>query len=185
MTELRIEKEGKRMSLAVKLKNLRLKKGKSLQDVASAVGSSKSHIWGLEVGRTKNPSSELLAKLADFFDIPVSNIIGENPNSPDEDPKLVAIYRNLKELSEDDRETIKLLIERLKKTNRESTCDRVTKQIKADNTSEKNNKPDQIAGEETILDLYCQDLEKVVRKTKSYAKELRKKRAKSECCRWL
>lgn len=101
------------MSLAVKLKKLRLKKGKSLQDVASAIGVSKSHIWGLENGKTKNPSCELLKKLADFFDLPVSNLIGENPNAPDEDPKLVKIYRNLKELSEDDRETIKLLIEGL------------------------------------------------------------------------
>ena len=35
------------MALAAKIKELRLKKGLSLQDLADAVGASKAHIWDL------------------------------------------------------------------------------------------------------------------------------------------
>ena len=55
------------MSLGVRLKELRIKKGKSLQEVADAVGASKAHVWDMETGRSKNPSIELLLKLAKFF----------------------------------------------------------------------------------------------------------------------
>jgi transcriptional regulator with XRE-family HTH domain len=60
------------MSLAAKLKELRLKKGESLQQVADAVGVSKAHIWELEGGRSKNPGLELLRNLADHFNVTVA-----------------------------------------------------------------------------------------------------------------
>lgn len=108
------------MSLGAKLKKLRIAKGKSLQEVAAAVGASKTHVWDLETGRSQNPSMDLLSRLADYFEIPVSDLIGENPSAKGEDPKLVAMYRGLKELNEDDRQTVKMLMERLRATKRES-----------------------------------------------------------------
>lgn len=102
------------MSLAAKLKDLRIRKNKSLQEVARIVGASKAHIWDLETGRAKNPSIELLTKLAKCFDVSVAELIGENPTGVDEQPKLVAMYRELKELSPKDQETIQLMMDRLK-----------------------------------------------------------------------
>jgi transcriptional regulator with XRE-family HTH domain len=99
--------------LAVRLKQLRVARGKSLQEVADAVGASKAHIWDLERGASKNPSLELLKSLSTFYDVPVADLINENPAGA-EDPQLAVMYRNLTELSETDRETIKLLMERLK-----------------------------------------------------------------------
>lgn len=102
------------MYLAVKLKQLRMRSGKSLQEVADAVGASKAHIWDLERGASKNPSITLLKALADFYKVGISDLVGENPEGSNEDPELVAMYRNLSELSPADRETIALLMERLK-----------------------------------------------------------------------
>ncbi len=102
------------VELAVKLKQLRIRSGKSLQEVADAVGASKAHIWDLERGASKNPSLILLKSLADFYKIGVADLVGENPAAGEEEPELVALYRNLSELSLADRETIALLAERLK-----------------------------------------------------------------------
>jgi len=90
----------KRMSLGSKLKELRLKKGKSLQDVADSVKASKPHIWELERGTTKNPSLELLKNLAKYFNVTLDYLTGES----EENDAVQAFARNLagKGLSEDD-----------------------------------------------------------------------------------
>lgn len=102
------------VELAVKLKQLRMRSGKSLQDVADAVGASKAHIWDLERGASKNPSLNLIKSLADFYKIAIADLVDENPDSADADAELVAMYRNLGELSQSDRETIQMLMDRLK-----------------------------------------------------------------------
>jgi transcriptional regulator with XRE-family HTH domain len=102
------------MSLATKLKELRVRNNQSLQDVANAVGASKTHIWDLETGRSSNPSVDLLTKLATHFQVRIADLVGENPNAEDEDEKHVALFRDLKQLSDPDLETIRLLMQRLK-----------------------------------------------------------------------
>lgn len=102
------------MSLAARLKSLRLRKSQSLQEVADAVGASKAHIWDLESGRATNPTIELVTKLAKHFKVAVADIVGENPDSTSERSEDVALYRELKTLSDDDKETIRVLMNRLK-----------------------------------------------------------------------
>jgi transcriptional regulator with XRE-family HTH domain len=102
------------MSLASKIKSLRLKKNKSLQEVADAVEASKAHIWDLETGKSKNPSIDLLTRLAKCFDVSVSELIGENPGDKDVDPQVVAMYRELKELTPADRKTLQVMMDHLK-----------------------------------------------------------------------
>lgn len=102
------------MSLGAKLRELRIKQGLSLQDVADSVGASKPHIWDLERGRARNPSIELLTKLAKAFGVSVSDLIGENPGAEGESPQLVAMYRDLKSLSEADRIAIQRMMDHLK-----------------------------------------------------------------------
>lgn len=87
-----------------------MKKGESLQQVADAVGVSKAHIWELEKGTSKNPSTNLLQKLAGHYDTTIAALIGEDPNESGEEPELVAMFRDLKALSDRDRETIKGLM---------------------------------------------------------------------------
>lgn len=64
------------MVLADKLRELREKEGASLQTVADAVGVSKPHIWELEKGKTKNPSLELLKKLALYYNVSLDDLAG-------------------------------------------------------------------------------------------------------------
>ena len=49
------------MSLATKLKELRVRRKQSLQDVADAIGASKTHVWDLETG----PQQQSVGRSAD------------------------------------------------------------------------------------------------------------------------
>ncbi|WP_374650112.1 helix-turn-helix domain-containing protein [Dongia sp.] len=102
------------MSLAERLRTFRLKKGLSLQELADAAGVSKAHIWDLEQNRSKNPSLELLTKLADHLKVAVIDLVGENPGAEEEGSRVLGMYRELKDLSERDLDMIQHMIERLK-----------------------------------------------------------------------
>lgn len=81
------------MSLAEKMRELRSAKKVSLQGVADAVGVSKPHIWELEKGSTKNPSLDLLIKLAGFYGVTLDYLAGldEQPS----DMRYTALMRKL------------------------------------------------------------------------------------------
>ena len=102
------------MAIGAKLKELRIKHSRSLQEVADAVGASKAHIWDLEKGNSKNPSMELLTNIADYFKTSVAELVGEDPNGLNEEPEMVALYRDLKKLDPRDRDTIKTLVDKFK-----------------------------------------------------------------------
>jgi transcriptional regulator with XRE-family HTH domain len=106
------------MSLAAKLKELRIRKGKSLQQLADDVKSSKAHIWDLETGRSKNPTIELLAALAKALDVSIADLVGENPTGENEDPHIVAMYRDLKDLTPEDRKIIQSVIDGFRSKNK-------------------------------------------------------------------
>ncbi len=103
------------MSLARKLHDLRIAKRLSLQDVATEVGVSKAHVWNLETGRTGNPSMELVVKIAALFRVRVADLVGDNPDAAEEPAEMVAMFRDLKQLEEPDREMIRMLMEQMKK----------------------------------------------------------------------
>jgi len=65
------------MSLGDKIKELRMKSGQSLQDVADHIGASKAHVWELESGRSSNPSLDMLQKLSAHFKTTVAYLIEE------------------------------------------------------------------------------------------------------------
>jgi len=63
---------------------------------------------------------ELLVGLADLFKVGVGDLVGEDPSSANEDPEMVALYRNLKQLDGRDLKTIRVLTEQLKKARKAS-----------------------------------------------------------------
>ena len=69
--------ERNKMSIGARIKKLRIRNGDSLQQVADAVGASKPHIWELESNRTANPSLDLLKRLAQHFNVPISYLLEE------------------------------------------------------------------------------------------------------------
>lgn len=101
------------MSFAKRLAQLRMSKGMSLQQVADKVGISKAHVWNLEKGQADNPSMELVLKFAELFRVPVADLVGENPDADDQEPEMVAMFRDLKKLDPRDRDIIKGLMEQL------------------------------------------------------------------------
>jgi len=103
------------MSFGVRLHELRIRNSMSLQDVATAIGISKAHVWNMEKGTSDNPSIELVIKLADLFRVRVADLVGENPEHAAEEPEVVAMFRDLKRLDEGDRETIRVLMEQLRR----------------------------------------------------------------------
>ena len=103
------------MSFARKLHHLRHARRLSLQHVATAVGISKAHVFNLEKGITANPSMELVVKLAELFRVRVADLVGEGPDASEEPAEMVAMFRDLKSMDKDDRETIQMMMETLKK----------------------------------------------------------------------
>jgi transcriptional regulator with XRE-family HTH domain len=103
------------MSFAKRLHELRVKQRLSLQQVADKVGISKAHVWNLEKGQADNPSMELVLKLADLFRVSLADLAGENPDAADQDPEIVAMFRDLKGLKEEDRELVRGMMEQLKR----------------------------------------------------------------------
>ena len=104
------------MSFAQRLHELRIRRGMSLQDVAERVGISKAHVWNLEKGISENPSMELVVKLAELFRVRVADLVGRTPSREEEPAEMVALFRDLKRLDERDRETIRVLMDQLRKT---------------------------------------------------------------------
>lgn len=103
------------MSFAGKLHDLRIARRLSLQNVADKIGISKAHVFNLEKGITANPSMELVVKFAELFRVRVADLVGEDPEAEDQPAEMVAMFRDLKSLGESDRETIRMLMETMKK----------------------------------------------------------------------
>jgi transcriptional regulator with XRE-family HTH domain len=102
------------MSLGSKLHALRAKRRNSLQEVADAVGVSKTHIWDMEKGNSANPSMELLRKLADHFQVTVEYLVEPEPSTNESSAEAKAFFRSFQKLSEQDRQIIRQTMERLK-----------------------------------------------------------------------
>ena len=102
------------MQIGEHIFSLRQKSGQSLQDVADAVGVSKAHVWELEKGRSKNPSFELVRKLARHFGVTVDALVGDADEPAAEDMQVERIHRDLLELSERDRDVVAATIAAMK-----------------------------------------------------------------------
>ena len=105
------------MSLASKLLKLRRESEESLQGVADAVGASRAHVWEVETGRTKNPSLDLIRRLADHFKVSVAWLVGEIPEKSDN--KTATLYRTLQSLSPENQQHIQAIIDSMRKSERE------------------------------------------------------------------
>ena len=104
------------MSLALKLAELRRKSGESLQQVADAVGVTKTHIWQLERGRSTNPSIALVTALANHFDVKVEWLLSEGSKPSEKDQRMARLHRLAKGLTERDQQVLIQMAETLAST---------------------------------------------------------------------
>ena len=68
------------MTLHEKIKNLRIKKGLSQAELANEIGLSSGHITRLETGKF-NPSTEVLKKLSQIFDISADYLLDDSTDN--------------------------------------------------------------------------------------------------------
>lgn len=99
------------MPLATRIAELRRQRNESLQDVADAVGVTKTHIWELERGRARNPSLAVIEGLANHFRISIASLVGEDIDAADANQALARMFRLAGELEENERQVIDDMIE--------------------------------------------------------------------------
>jgi transcriptional regulator with XRE-family HTH domain len=100
--------KGDKMSVGARIKELRIRKGESLQHLADAVGASKPHVWELETNRTANPSLDLLKRLAQHFNVPISYMLEERA-----DVDALVFGREFAGLTEADKKLLWQMAERI------------------------------------------------------------------------
>ncbi len=94
--------EEERMSFGARIAALRRDAKESLQDVADAVGVTKTHIWELEKGRTANPSLLVIKGLADHFGVSVTSLVDEDVDAEDADQRIASMFRLAKDIDTQD-----------------------------------------------------------------------------------
>ena len=102
------------MKIGERLFSLRQKSGESLQDVADEVGVSKAHVWELEKGRSRNPSFELVRKLAAHYGVSIDVLTGDAAEPAAANLQIDRIHRGLDNLSSRDRKIVEQMIEAMK-----------------------------------------------------------------------
>ncbi|QWT19691.1 helix-turn-helix domain-containing protein [Bacillus sp. NP157] len=115
-----VEKDGKNFSypatpdaenanaLAARVRELRKARGHSLQEVADALGLSKSHVHQLEKGTSANPSYAVLRALSMYFDVSIGALVGEA--APDESDEIRLLVRWFREATPRDRGAVMALL---------------------------------------------------------------------------
>lgn len=103
------------MSLGARLFSLREGTEESLQQVADAVEVSKAHIWELEKERAKNPSMDLVTRLADHYNVSVAFLMGEDSQAQDATPQMQRMFRQASKLKDHERQIVDEMIKSLLK----------------------------------------------------------------------
>lgn len=99
------------MGFGARIAELRRSKKESLQEVADAVGVTKTHIWELEKGRAGNPSMSVIKGLADHFKVSIASLIGEDIDAGDADQQLAGMFRRAGDLDDEERGYLEDMIE--------------------------------------------------------------------------
>jgi transcriptional regulator with XRE-family HTH domain len=87
-------------SLREKLKELRKKKGYSLDELARLSGASKSYLWELENRDERKPSAEKLIDIARVLDTTTDYLVDDNAAFDDNQVK-EAFFRKFNKLDDD------------------------------------------------------------------------------------
>lgn len=77
--------------IAARMKELRAQHKISLQELADRAGTSKSHIWSLEQGRSRNPTIEMALSIANALGVSLDYLAGLSTDRPDLHPEAIRI----------------------------------------------------------------------------------------------
>lgn len=80
------------------MRDRRSELGLSLEEVAKRAGTSKSHIWHLEKGKSANPTITMTLAIADALSMSINRLIGRDISQPilsDDELELIHQHRRI------------------------------------------------------------------------------------------
>jgi len=96
--------------LGNKIKELRVKKKLTLEELAKQVNSTKSYIWEIENKPNLKPSAELIHKLATTLDVTMEQLMDRHPgNAKDQ-----VFFREYKKLKPETKKQLKKIMDAIK-----------------------------------------------------------------------
>lgn len=97
--------------LGDKIKDLRKKKGLTLEELAEQIGSGKSYIWEIENKGVKRPSAEKLTLIAKALDVTTEFLVDNEQSEITDDQEKEVFFRKLGNLDKGDRDKIMDMID--------------------------------------------------------------------------
>lgn len=96
-------------TIGAKIKELRKKKGYTLDELAALADSSKSYIWELENKNPPRPSAEKLAKIAEALGVTMDYFLGGEVTEEDATDRM--FYRKYRQMDPDVKKKIRKMID--------------------------------------------------------------------------
>lgn len=100
--------------LGEKIRDLRKKRGLTLDKLAKAAGLSKSYLWELENRESQKPSAEKLASLADALGVSTEYFLDDDARAPEEKHLDEAFFRGYKSLKSKEKEQLRKILDAFK-----------------------------------------------------------------------
>src|SRR5207302_6969769 len=94
-------------ALGDKIRELRKKKGYTLEKLAELSESSKSYIWELENKNPPRPSAEKIAKIAHQLDTTIEYLLDEGESLSTEDADDAKFYRQYRQMDDETKAKIR------------------------------------------------------------------------------
>lgn len=96
-------------ALGDKIRELRKKKGMTLEELAQAIGSGKSYIWELENKGVKRPSAEKLTEIAKILGVTPEYLIDDSSSVEEGEADAVdqAFFRKYQKMPDKTKEKIR------------------------------------------------------------------------------
>lgn len=93
-----------------KLRSIRSKSNITLEELAEAIGSSKSYVWQLENKSNAKPSAELLLKISNYLGVSPDFLLDDSVEEYTSEQLDDAFFRRFQRLSENDKRTIERIM---------------------------------------------------------------------------
>tara|TARA_R110001583_G_scaffold25160_2_gene91289 strand:- start:2647 stop:2967 length:321 start_codon:yes stop_codon:yes gene_type:complete len=101
--------------LGEKIRELRKKRGLTLDKLAKEANLSKSYLWELENRESQRPSAEKLSFLADALRVSTDYFLNDDAREPEEKHLDEAFFRGYKSLNGPEKEQLRKILEAFKK----------------------------------------------------------------------
>lgn len=99
--------------LGERVRELRRKRGLTLEGLAERVRSSKSYMWEIENKEVARPSAEKLALIASALDTTVEYLLGDDSEQAEENAEDIAFFRKYKKMKGPQKDQLRKILDAL------------------------------------------------------------------------